>query len=140
MCLTSTRTSSGRTTSRTNQSGCSATSLAEITLTLMQPSGWPVKTKVPHSICFDEQGSFYQTLSSGYFSHVTTIAEVKEQVLKYIQVMARPMVLLRDYHRIQWTGVHADIEVITKQTKSCPISNFAFPPIRELRLVSCKYK
>jgi voltage-dependent calcium channel alpha-2/delta-3 len=42
---------------------------------------------------------------------VTTLAEVKEQVLKYIPVMARPMVMYRDKHPIQWTGVYADIEV-----------------------------
>merc|ERR1719495_1449001 len=33
--------------------------------------------------------------NKGYFTHVTTLAEVKEQVLKYIPVMARPLVLLR---------------------------------------------
>lgn len=48
---------------------------------------------------------------AGYFTHVTTLAEVKEQVLKYIPVMARPLVLLRDTHPIRWTGVYADIEV-----------------------------
>ena len=47
----------------------------------------------------------------GYFTHVTTLAEVKEQVLKYIPVMARPLVLLREQHPIRWTGVYADIEV-----------------------------
>ena len=47
----------------------------------------------------------------GYFTHVTTLAEVKEQVLKYIPVMARPMVMYREKHPIQWTGVYADIEV-----------------------------
>jgi len=50
-------------------------------------------------------------LIPGYFTHVTTLAEVKEQVLKYIPVMARPMVMYRDKHPIQWTGVYADIEV-----------------------------
>ena len=48
---------------------------------------------------------------SGYFTHVTTLAEVKEQVLKYIPVMARPLVLLREQHPVRWTGVYADIEV-----------------------------
>lgn len=47
----------------------------------------------------------------GYFTHVTTLGEVKEQVLKYIPVMARPMVMYRDKHPVIWTGVYADIEV-----------------------------
>ena len=49
--------------------------------------------------------------SIGYFAHVTTMAEVKEQVLKYIPVMARPLVLYRKDHPVKWTGVYADIEV-----------------------------
>ena len=49
--------------------------------------------------------------STGYFTHVTTLAEVKEQVLKYVPVMARPMVMYRNEHPIQWTGVYADVEV-----------------------------
>merc|ERR1711892_1010726 len=49
--------------------------------------------------------------NKGYFTHVTTLAEVKEQVLKYIPVMARPMVLQREIHPVRWTGVYADIEV-----------------------------
>ena len=49
--------------------------------------------------------------NKGYFTHVTTLAEVKEQVLKYVPVMARPMVMYRNEHPIQWTGVYADVEV-----------------------------
>merc|ERR1719342_1636817 len=49
--------------------------------------------------------------NKGYFTHVTTLAEVKEQVLKYIPVMARPLVLMRETHPVRWTGVYADIEV-----------------------------
>merc|ERR1719193_1502684 len=49
--------------------------------------------------------------NKGYFTHVTTLAEVKEQVLKYIPVMVRPLVLLREKHPVRWTGVYADIEV-----------------------------
>ena len=55
---------------------------------------------------------YFLTNISGYFTHVTTLGEVKEQVLKYIPVMARPMVMYRDKHPIVWTGVYADIEVI----------------------------
>ena len=55
-----------------------------------------------------------KTVYLGYFTHVTTLAEVKEQVLKYIPVMARPLVLMRETHPVRWTGVYADIEVRRK--------------------------
>ena len=64
--------------------------------------------------------------NKGYFTHVTTLAEVKEQVLKYIPVMARPLVLLREKHPIRWTGVYADIEVFEDVTAKGPTINFNF--------------
>ena len=49
---------------------------------------------------------------SGYFSKVSTMAEVKKEVLNHINVMARPWVLLgKDYHRLMWTGLSADVDV-----------------------------
>ncbi|KAJ8670395.1 hypothetical protein QAD02_001654 [Eretmocerus hayati] len=45
----------------------------------------------------------------GYFVHLSTLAEVREQVLNYISVMARPLVLNNGYHPIIWTPVYADV-------------------------------
>ncbi|XP_054278254.1 voltage-dependent calcium channel subunit alpha-2/delta-3-like isoform X3 [Macrosteles quadrilineatus] len=45
----------------------------------------------------------------GYYVHLSTLAEVREQVLQYVPVMARPMVLHRDIHPVIWTSVYADI-------------------------------
>ncbi|CAL4060429.1 unnamed protein product, partial [Meganyctiphanes norvegica] len=47
--------------------------------------------------------------NKGYFVHVTTKEETREQVLKYIPVMARPMVMYQNEHPHIWTGVYADI-------------------------------
>lgn len=44
----------------------------------------------------------------GYYTHVTTLAEVREQVQKYVPVMGRPMVLSRR-HPIIWTPVYGDM-------------------------------
>ena len=38
------------------------------------------------------------------------MSDVKEKVLKYISVMARPMVLHKEHH-VRWTGVYADVDV-----------------------------
>ncbi|XP_015440255.1 PREDICTED: voltage-dependent calcium channel subunit alpha-2/delta-3 isoform X2 [Dufourea novaeangliae] len=45
----------------------------------------------------------------GYFVHLCTLAEVREEVLKYVPVMARPLVLGRTDHPTIWTPVYADI-------------------------------
>lgn len=50
-------------------------------------------------------------LNQGFYVHLSTLAEVREQVLNYIPVMARPLVLGRQDHPVIWTQVYADIEV-----------------------------
>jgi hypothetical protein len=52
-------------------------------------------------------------LNLGYFTHVTTLGEVQEQVLKYLAVMSRPMVM-DNTHSISWTNVYADIAEIVE--------------------------
>ncbi|CAL8108692.1 unnamed protein product [Orchesella dallaii] len=44
----------------------------------------------------------------GYFTHVSTLSEVQEKVLKYMPVMSRPMVIYKK-HEEAWTPVYAHI-------------------------------
>ncbi|XP_029166338.1 voltage-dependent calcium channel subunit alpha-2/delta-3 isoform X2 [Nylanderia fulva] len=46
----------------------------------------------------------------GYYVHLCTPAEVREEVLKYVPVMARPLVLGRTDHPTIWTPVYADVK------------------------------
>lgn len=50
-------------------------------------------------------------LFPGYYVHLSTMAEVREQVLQYVPVMARPMVLGKSVHPVIWTPVYADVTV-----------------------------
>ncbi|KAL0134731.1 hypothetical protein PUN28_001482 [Cardiocondyla obscurior] len=45
----------------------------------------------------------------GFYVHLGTAAEVREEVLKYVPVMARPLVLGRTDHPTIWTPVYADV-------------------------------
>jgi len=47
--------------------------------------------------------------NKGYFVRVTSLAEVREQVLKYIPVLSRPMVMYQQEHPIMWTPVYVDV-------------------------------
>ncbi|KAL1110506.1 hypothetical protein AAG570_008034 [Ranatra chinensis] len=46
----------------------------------------------------------------GYYVHLSTMADVRERVLQYVPVMARPMVLYKKEHPVIWTPVYADVE------------------------------
>ncbi|XP_026319490.1 voltage-dependent calcium channel subunit alpha-2/delta-3 isoform X5 [Hyposmocoma kahamanoa] len=45
----------------------------------------------------------------GYYVHLSTLAEVREQVLEHVNVLARPLVLQREKHPVVWTPVYANI-------------------------------
>ncbi|KAK7872369.1 hypothetical protein R5R35_006993 [Gryllus longicercus] len=47
--------------------------------------------------------------NQGFFVHLSTLSEVKEKVLEYIPVMARPLVLQKNEHPVIWTSVYADV-------------------------------
>ncbi len=59
-------------------------------------------------------------LNLGNYTQVRTQEEVREQVLKYIPVVARPLVL-QNVHPIAWTHAYTDITVRNKIFKR---SNF----------------
>lgn len=48
-------------------------------------------------------------INQGYYVHLSVPSEVREQVLRYIPVMARPLVLGRQVHPVIWSHVYADI-------------------------------
>lgn len=43
---------------------------------------------------------------SGYYTRIETYDEIKDHVLHYIEVMARPMVMYQNDHPIHWTPVY----------------------------------
>lgn len=47
----------------------------------------------------------------GFYVHLSTRSEVREQVFNYIAVMARPLVLHKNDHPVVWSDVYADIVV-----------------------------
>lgn len=47
----------------------------------------------------------------GYYVHLSTFAEVREEVIQYIPVVARPLVLNRTHHPVVFSQLYADVVV-----------------------------
>lgn len=47
---------------------------------------------------------------SGYYTHISTLADVQENVMEYLHVLSRPMVINHD-HDIIWTEAYMDTVV-----------------------------
>ncbi|XP_055932113.1 voltage-dependent calcium channel subunit alpha-2/delta-3-like isoform X2 [Argiope bruennichi] len=48
--------------------------------------------------------------NKGYYTHMATLSEVRDKVLKYVPVMSRPLVL-SGAHPYIWTSVYADVPI-----------------------------
>lgn len=49
--------------------------------------------------------------NQGYYVHLSTFAEVREDVLQYIPVVARPLVLNKTHHPVVFSQLYADVVV-----------------------------
>lgn len=50
------------------------------------------------------------SVPSGYYTHISTLADVQENVMEYLHVLSRPMVINHD-HDIIWTEAYMDTVV-----------------------------
>lgn len=55
-------------------------------------------------------------LCEGYYTQISTLADVQENVMEYLHVLSRPMVINHD-HDIIWTEAYMDSAVRTCSTR-----------------------
>lgn len=60
--------------------------------------------------------------AAGYYTHVSTLADVQENVMEYLHVLSRPMVINHD-HDIIWTEAYMDSVVSLHLSLSCLLGN-----------------
>lgn len=66
----------------------------------------------------------------GSFAHVHSKDEVLESVLKYIEILARPLVLQAEKHPVTWSHTFMDVSVSTSTcVKICISNNIIIIPV-----------
>lgn len=57
--------------------------------------------------------------NQGYYVHLSTFAEVREEVIQYIPVIARPLVLNKTHHPVVFSQLYADVVVRFGTCEAC---------------------
>uniref|UniRef100_A0A8C6UMM2 Calcium channel, voltage-dependent, alpha 2/delta subunit 4a n=1 Tax=Neogobius melanostomus TaxID=47308 RepID=A0A8C6UMM2_9GOBI len=67
---------------------------------------------IGREVTFAENTKWIACNNKGYYTHVSTLADVQENVMEYLHVLSRPMVINHD-HDIIWTEAYMD-SVVTQ--------------------------
>ncbi|XP_030295537.1 voltage-dependent calcium channel subunit alpha-2/delta-4 isoform X1 [Sparus aurata] len=66
--------------------------------------------------------------NKGYYTHVSTLADVQENVMEYLHVLSRPMVINHD-HDIIWTEAYMDSVLFNTQAQSLLLMTSVAMPV-----------
>ncbi|CAK6978270.1 voltage-dependent calcium channel subunit alpha-2/delta-4-like [Scomber scombrus] len=64
----------------------------------------------------------------GYYTHISTLADVQENVMEYLHVLSRPMVINHD-HDIIWTEAYMDTVLFTTKAQSLLLMTSVAMPV-----------
>nr|XP_056702694.1 voltage-dependent calcium channel subunit alpha-2/delta-4 [Euleptes europaea] len=66
--------------------------------------------------------------NKGYYTHISTLADVQENVMEYLHVLSRPMVINHD-HDIIWTEAYMDSALFASQAQSLLLMTTVAMPV-----------
>ncbi|KAM9674102.1 voltage-dependent calcium channel subunit alpha-2/delta-4 [Trichechus inunguis] len=66
--------------------------------------------------------------NKGYYTQISTLADAQENVMEYLHVLSRPMVINHD-HDITWTEAYLDSKLFTSQTQSLMLLTTVAMPV-----------
>jgi hypothetical protein len=62
--------------------------------------------------------TFYFLIISGFFEHIEDQRNLREKVLNYILVMARPLIMYQTDHPVYWSPVYLASKVLLLSIKA----------------------
>uniref|UniRef100_A0A2K6EYQ2 Calcium voltage-gated channel auxiliary subunit alpha2delta 4 n=1 Tax=Propithecus coquereli TaxID=379532 RepID=A0A2K6EYQ2_PROCO len=66
--------------------------------------------------------------NKGYYTQISTLADAQENVMEYLHVLSRPMVINHD-HDITWTEAYMDSKLFTSQAQSLTLLTTVAMPV-----------
>uniref|UniRef100_A0AAY4CLL5 VWFA domain-containing protein n=1 Tax=Denticeps clupeoides TaxID=299321 RepID=A0AAY4CLL5_9TELE len=84
--------------------------------TVFEEFNWPEKKVrvftylIGRDMTFSDNVKWIACNNKGYYTHINTLADVQENVMEYLHVLSRPMVINHD-HDIIWTEAYMDTVV-----------------------------
>ncbi|XP_055010012.1 voltage-dependent calcium channel subunit alpha-2/delta-4 [Boleophthalmus pectinirostris] len=95
---------------------------------------WPEKRVrvftylIGREMTFAENVKWIACNNKGYYTHVSTLADVQENVMEYLHVLSRPMVINHD-HDIIWTEAYMDSVLFNTQAQSLLLMTSVAMPV-----------
>ncbi|XP_069020839.1 voltage-dependent calcium channel subunit alpha-2/delta-4 isoform X3 [Embiotoca jacksoni] len=83
---------------------------------------------IGREMTFAENVKWIACNNKGYYTHVSTLADVQENVMEYLHVLSRPMVINHD-HDIIWTEAYMDSVLFNTQAQSLLLMTSVAMPV-----------
>ncbi|KAF7652627.1 hypothetical protein LDENG_00094100 [Lucifuga dentata] len=83
---------------------------------------------IGREMTFAENVKWIACNNKGYYTHVSTLADIQENVMEYLHVLSRPMVISHD-HDIIWTEASMDSVLFNTQAQSLLLMTSVAMPV-----------
>ncbi|XP_005396168.1 PREDICTED: voltage-dependent calcium channel subunit alpha-2/delta-4 [Chinchilla lanigera] len=83
---------------------------------------------IGREVTFAERLKWIACNNKGYYTQISTLADAQENVMEYLHVLSRPMVINHD-HDIIWTEAYMDSKLFTSKTQSLTLLTTVAMPV-----------
>uniref|UniRef100_A0A8C6EDB7 Calcium voltage-gated channel auxiliary subunit alpha2delta 4 n=1 Tax=Microcebus murinus TaxID=30608 RepID=A0A8C6EDB7_MICMU len=83
---------------------------------------------IGREVTFADRMKWIACNNKGYYTQISTLADAQENVMEYLHVLSRPMVINHD-HDITWTEAYMDSKLFTSQAKSLMLLTTVAMPV-----------
>nr|XP_058138314.1 voltage-dependent calcium channel subunit alpha-2/delta-4 [Dasypus novemcinctus] len=101
---------------------------------VFQTHNWPDRKVrvftylIGREVTFADRMKWIACSNKGYYTQISTLADTQENVMEYLHVLSRPMVINHD-HDVIWTEAYLDSKLFTSQAQSVALLTTVAMPV-----------